>query len=195
MTRFKQRPSPALIVSCVALFVALSGSAYAVSKVQTQDIARQAVTSSKIDGKAVKGGKIAGGSVKGGKIQAGAVKAGKIDAGAVSTEEIAGTTRGVALAGATVDPTGVVTQWFNRFGGAPTVANTAAGRYTVTVPGLAGSFTGKLIASATLASGPGGEIAAAVDAGGNPGVFTWNSAGTLTNRTFQIVIYEGSNVG
>lgn len=47
-----RRPSPALVISCSALFVALSGSAYALSRgeVKTPHIANEAVTTSKLKG-------------------------------------------------------------------------------------------------------------------------------------------------
>ena len=42
------RPSPALVVAIVALVVALGGGAYAASRIETRDIAAEAVTNSKI---------------------------------------------------------------------------------------------------------------------------------------------------
>lgn len=49
------RPSHATVVAYLALFCAVGGSAYAVSKVGTADLKRAAVTSPKIENKAVKG--------------------------------------------------------------------------------------------------------------------------------------------
>jgi hypothetical protein len=49
------RPSHATIVAYLALFAALSGSAYAVSKIGTNDLKRSAVTSPKIKKKTIKG--------------------------------------------------------------------------------------------------------------------------------------------
>lgn len=58
-----RRPSAALIVAIVALIAALAGGAYAASKIQTADIAKQAVTTPKIAGKAVTTPKLGGQSV------------------------------------------------------------------------------------------------------------------------------------
>jgi hypothetical protein len=63
------RPSPAMAVALLALIVALSGSAYAATKIGTKQIKAGAVTAKKI--------------------RTGAVTAGKIRPGAVSTEKIA----------------------------------------------------------------------------------------------------------
>ena len=54
------RPSPSLVISIVALFVSLGGSAYALSRgeVKTRDIANGAVTAPKLRGGAVKTQKV-----------------------------------------------------------------------------------------------------------------------------------------
>jgi len=53
------KPSHATVIAYLALFAALGGSAYAVSKVGTSDLKRNAVTSAKIEQRAVKGSDIA----------------------------------------------------------------------------------------------------------------------------------------
>jgi hypothetical protein len=59
MTRFaRKRPSPATIISLIALFVALGGTGYAAFRVNTEDIAPRAVTEEKIAPGAVTGGKV-----------------------------------------------------------------------------------------------------------------------------------------
>jgi len=63
-----KRPSPALIISVLALFVAIGGSAYATSKVGTKDIKAGAITTAKIRNKAVTGAKIRKDTVTGDKI-------------------------------------------------------------------------------------------------------------------------------
>jgi len=67
------RPSPGVLIAAVALVFALAGGAYAASKIQTNDIAKKAVTGPKIAADAVKGGKIAKGSVKASDLAAGVV--------------------------------------------------------------------------------------------------------------------------
>jgi hypothetical protein len=53
------RPSPALIIALVALFVSIGGVGYAASKIGTNDIKNQAVTKPKIAKKAVTTGRLA----------------------------------------------------------------------------------------------------------------------------------------
>ncbi|HEX2129817.1 MAG TPA: hypothetical protein VHF58_11435 [Solirubrobacterales bacterium] len=60
----KLRPSPGAVIGMVALVLALSGVAVAATKIQTNDIAKRAVTGSRIAKDAVKGGKILDGKVK-----------------------------------------------------------------------------------------------------------------------------------
>jgi hypothetical protein len=69
------RPSPAMAVAFIALFIALAGTAYSVSSqvpgkggVKASDIAKGAVKKGKIAGQAVAAGKIANGAVETAKI-------------------------------------------------------------------------------------------------------------------------------
>ena len=69
MFRFKSgRPSPALIIAMIALFVALGGGAYAAGKIGTSDIKNKAVTKAKVDKKAISSGKLVKGAVKTNKV-------------------------------------------------------------------------------------------------------------------------------
>lgn len=81
MSRFKiGRPSPALIIAVIALFVGLGGGAVASSHlITTSDIKHQAVTDKKLDHHAVVGSKIAKGAVKKNKVKDGAVTNSKLD--------------------------------------------------------------------------------------------------------------------
>lgn len=65
-----KRPSPSLVISLLALFVALGGSAYAASKIGTKNIKNNAITSAKIKKNAVTTVKIRNGAVTGAKIRA-----------------------------------------------------------------------------------------------------------------------------
>ena len=69
-------PTPSMAVALLALIVALSGSAYAVTKVGTKQIKSNAVTTPKIKNKAVTGAKIRNGSVSASKLAPGMVSAG-----------------------------------------------------------------------------------------------------------------------
>jgi hypothetical protein len=72
-----KRPSAALVIACIALFVALGGGAYAVksSKVKLKN---NSVTTKKIRDGAVTGPKLAGNAVDGSKIANGSVDESKI---------------------------------------------------------------------------------------------------------------------
>jgi len=65
MTKLKRRPSPALVISLIALFVALGSGAYAASKIGTKDIKDEAVTGKKLAKDAVKSSKTKDGGLKG----------------------------------------------------------------------------------------------------------------------------------
>jgi hypothetical protein len=78
------RPSPALVVSTIALFVAIGGISWAAATIGTNDIKNGAVTKKKLHKNAVATGKIKNGAVNGSKIQNGAVTSAKIADGAVS---------------------------------------------------------------------------------------------------------------
>ena len=60
----KLRPSPGVLIGTIALVFALSGAAVAATNVQTDDIAKHAVTGKKIARDAIKSGKILDGKVK-----------------------------------------------------------------------------------------------------------------------------------
>jgi hypothetical protein len=63
------RPSPAMVIACLALFVAIGGGAYAAAKIDTEDIRSEAVTGPKIAKRTIKGNRVAPDTLKGKKIQ------------------------------------------------------------------------------------------------------------------------------
>lgn len=85
MTRFlPRRPSSAVIIAAVALFVALGGTGYAAlslpkSSVGTKQLRNRAVTTGKIKNGAVTNAKLRNGAVTAAKIKDGAVTASKIN--------------------------------------------------------------------------------------------------------------------
>ena len=85
--RFK-KPSPALVIAVIALFVGLSGAAYAGNKIGTNKIKGKAVTTGKLAGKAVTTGKLAGQAVKSGKLAGQAVTTSKLADGAVTESKL-----------------------------------------------------------------------------------------------------------
>jgi hypothetical protein len=58
-----RRPSPALIISVIALVAALGGTAYAVKKIGTKQIKNGAVTKPKLHGNSVATGKVINGAI------------------------------------------------------------------------------------------------------------------------------------
>ena len=81
------KPSPALVVSMVALFVALGSGAYAAAKIDTQDIKKKAVTTPKLDGKAVSKQKIAGKAVTAAKVAKDSIKSAKVQDESLETDD------------------------------------------------------------------------------------------------------------
>lgn len=81
-------PSPAMVVALLALFVALGGSAWAVSKVGTNQLKNNAVTTPKIKPAAVNGSRLANRAVTESKIADGAVIGSKIAVGSVGAANL-----------------------------------------------------------------------------------------------------------
>ncbi len=94
MTTLKRHLSVANVLSCIALFVALGGVAYAAVKIppnaiKSRNIANQAVTNPKIKREAVTSGKIRNGGVNSVDLGAGQVTNEKLGTGAVTGKKIA----------------------------------------------------------------------------------------------------------
>ncbi len=84
------RPSPAFVVSVVALMVALGGTSYAAfsipkNSVGSKQLKKNAVTNAKIGGGAVGNGKLQNGSVSGAKIRNGAITGAKLNLSQLGT--------------------------------------------------------------------------------------------------------------
>jgi len=96
----KHRPSPALVIACIALFAAIGGTAFGLpgkNKIDKNDLRKavvgakqlkkNAVTNPKIKAGAVTGDKLGAGSIGGAQLGAGAVSAAKLGATVVHTGE------------------------------------------------------------------------------------------------------------
>lgn len=93
MSKLKRHLSVANVLSCIALFVALGGTAFAAVKlapgqVKAVNIARQAVTNAKLKTQAVTSGKIKDGGVNQRDLGSGQVTSEKIATGAVTGKKI-----------------------------------------------------------------------------------------------------------
>jgi hypothetical protein len=100
MRRKLRKPSPSIVIACIALFVALGPSAYAVAntvfstdivdgEVKTPDLANLAVNNAKLGPNAVATGKVVDGSLGTADLADGAVGTSKIADGAVTGAKIA----------------------------------------------------------------------------------------------------------
>jgi len=94
VNNLKRHLTVANVLSCMALFIALGGTAYAAVKlkpnqVKAVNIARQAVTNAKIKSQAVTSGKIKNGGVVNADLGAGAVSGSKLAKEAVTSGAIA----------------------------------------------------------------------------------------------------------
>ena len=78
MSKHRKVPSPALVISLIALFVALGSGAYAASKIGTSDLKRNAVTTPKLAKDAVKSSKVENGKLKGKDLADGTVGGSKL---------------------------------------------------------------------------------------------------------------------
>lgn len=87
-----RRPTPGFVVSLIALAVALSGTAWAATKIDTEDIKSKAITSKKLDTAAVTTKKLADGAVKEAKLADGSVTEAKIADSAVTGAKVANDT-------------------------------------------------------------------------------------------------------
>lgn len=127
----------------------------------------------------------------------GAVTTNKIADGAVTDAKLAtaflpASTPGIPIAGANIAANGTVRKFFNRFGGEPTVNKTGTGTYNFTFPGLEGkALNSDSIGLVSLQNGA-GEIRRS-SSGGNPLVFTYDSAGTAADRAFEYVLLVPSS--
>lgn len=94
MNRLKKHLTPATVISCIALFVALSGSVYAAglakNSVKAKNIATGAVTNPKLKNGAVTAKKLANGAVTGPKLANASVGASKLAEAAVRSTTLGG---------------------------------------------------------------------------------------------------------
>jgi trimeric autotransporter adhesin len=95
LSHLKRHLSPATVISCIALFVALGGAAYAVSPlgnkaVKTKNLANGSVNTLKLRSGAVTTLKIRNGAVTGAKIAPGAIGSTQIANGAIRSAALGG---------------------------------------------------------------------------------------------------------
>ena len=137
-----KRPSPAFVLACVALFVALGGTGYAAlqlpkNSVGSKQIKKGAVKTSEIANNAVTGAKVRGGSLTASDFQAGSLPRGEKGergergpAGPAGLTGPAGSARayGYVAGDGTLNPA--------RSRGGATVTHPFTGRYCIAIPGV-----------------------------------------------------------
>jgi hypothetical protein len=114
-------PSPAMVVALIALFVALSGSAYAAKKISSKQIRTGAVGTRAVKNRSLTSLDIRKDSLGGATIREERLNAGKIDTRALKAVPLANSVPKDSIGASDLAP---VTR---RFGGAVTVANGAVG--------------------------------------------------------------------
>jgi hypothetical protein len=175
--KFEKRPSPALVVSVIALCVAIGGgAALAANKVKTKNIASQAVTNKKIAKKTIKKSRVADETLTGKQIDENTL--GTVPrAERANRADVAGTGRSTFKDGATVVDAGTT--------GTVVSLNVPAGSYLFIAKGVLAKAGNTLIACTTTAGTDTDTSQAHIDAAQNNTlvntvVHTFGSAGTAT---------------
>ena len=193
--RIRQRPSPALVISVIALVLAVGGGSFALAALNRHDktvvkkIARK-VADKEINKKAPSL------TVDHSKSADSATNASQLN-GRPAGDYLLAHSRGVALAGAEIEGNGSVITWFNTLGGAPAVTASGGG-YGITFPGLGDAS--QTVLQATLGTNNlGGQITAdwgtPVAGQTDVEVLTFNASGMLAPRSFYVVVYGASSGG
>lgn len=192
-------PSPALVISLVALFVALGGSAYALT-VNGADIVNGTITNSKIKQRSLTGTKFQEQSIGGDAIKASSLKKRTFRGTLFQLESIGGNAVKESTFGPVPQANGATLQAAvsgqgalvaGRGVAANGVARNAEGNYQVTfgVPVSACAFSATL-ADSTGATTPLGQIGTSTVAA-NPAavaVRTANAQGAVADRPFHLVL-------
>ncbi len=108
------------------------------------------------------------------------------------------TSRGVVLSGLTADSDGTVSQWFNAFGGIPTIDHTAgSGIYDITFPGIKfDEGNSILMATPDTPSADATVIDAGYCCGGTVVIETKDSTNnTFDDRGFHLIVIGASTSG
>jgi hypothetical protein len=214
-----RRPSPAMLVALLALFVALGGSSYAAlqlrpGSVGTKQLKNGAVTSKKVrnnsllarDFKASQRSRLRGPQgARGpqgpqgaqgpqGPVGPATGPAGGALAGNYPNPTLSPDGRGPAVAGVHVGADGTVLSWFNRRGGTPTVSHPGEEVYVVTFPGSPSLDADNAIPMITLA---GGEVGGTVvtPLAGDIVVETFAFDGDPAATSFWLVFFDASATG
>jgi hypothetical protein len=180
-------PSPSLLIACLALFVALSGVAYAAATIGSEDIIDGSIRNRDFKDGTLRGQEAKRNGFGGGAIKESSLDASQLDATDIGKVGNAGTADGVTRQ-AVVAATGTV----SRNHGATSVTRTGEGQYQVVFDADVRSCA-YFATLGDIADGapPAGEIAVSSMAGNANGVLvvTRDSTGATTvDRPFHLIV-------
>jgi hypothetical protein len=186
MKRIRRTPSPALVIACIALFVALSGVAYAAATIGSEDIVNGSIRNRDFKDGTLRGQEAKRNGFGGGAIKETSLDASQLDANDIGKVKNAGTADGLTHS-AVVTATGTL----SRGSGTTSAARSGDGQYQVVFNSdvKACTYTATLGDPADGAP-PGGEIAVSSMAGNANGVLvvTRDSAGAAADRPFHLIV-------
>ena len=181
MQRLFRRPSPAMVVACLSLFVSLGGVSYAVATIDSADI-----VDGSIRNRDFKDGTLRGQEAKPDGFGAGAIKEQSLDATKLRQVPSAVLADGLGRH-AVISDTGATV----RGRGVSSSAQTGTGQYVVVFDRDVRQCTYFATLGDESASGPGtGQIAVGSAASSVNGVHvvTRTSDGTAANRSFHLIV-------
>jgi hypothetical protein len=180
-------PSPSLLIACLALFVALSGVAYAAATVGSEDIVDGSIRNRDFKDGTLRGNEAKRNGFGGGAIKESSLDASELDSNDIGKVKNAGTADGLTRR-AVVAATGTL----SRGSGTTSTSRTGEGQYQVVFNADVKACT-YFATLGDVADGapPPGEIAVSSLAGNANGVLvvTRDSAGTTTvDRPFHLIV-------
>jgi hypothetical protein len=179
-------PSPALVIACLALFVALGGVAYAAATIGSEDIVNGSIRNRDFKDGTLRGQEAKRNGFGGGAIKETTLDASQLDANDIGKVRNAGAADGVTHH-AVVTPTGTL----SRGRGVTSASKTGTGQYQLVLDGDVRACT-YFAALGDPADGapPAGEIAASSLAGNANAVLvvTRDSAGAAADRPFHLLV-------
>jgi hypothetical protein len=187
LRKLRNRLTYANVVSTIALALAVGGgTAYAATKIGTNNIRYHAVTGSKLSNNAVTASKVknnalSGTDIRDNSLRGADIRTGTLEASDFAPGQLPKGDPATSIFGA-VSATGVLGVNKN----VTAVSSTDAGAYTVTI----NQDVSKCVAVATLIGGAAGTVTAEPTAG-NVAQFTFQTrtAGTDERRAFQFAVY------
>jgi hypothetical protein len=201
--KWRIRPSPAIVIASIAMFVAMSGVGVAALKltpnsVTTKDIKNHAVTQTKLGKRAVTGNKLRDGAVTTAKFASGAiapnaamlagVAPGRCQTGWLKASMVVDTS---ALTDATPDAVVPAFDCASKAADAVTIHRTGVGRYTLTLTGIDSGIG--ISSSANVGGGAANVVTAAskVDAQGKLNLTVWNNgdAALVDGKTVSLIVF------